>query len=96
MFPCVHTHPHIGRGGQGHVSRGERVSVFMSLSLCECLCVYVSVFMVADLCFCVFALTLTLAEEGRDTYPEVSETSEEREDREPRVPLIMSCHPPTL
>ena len=50
------THPHIGRGGQGHVSRGGRVSVFMSLSLCECLCVYVSVFMGADVCFCAFTV----------------------------------------
>ena len=59
----VCTHPHIGRGGQGHIARGERVSVVMSLSLCECLCVYVSVFVVV----CSFSLTLTLAEEGRDT-----------------------------
>ena len=38
----------------------------------NCLCVYVSVFVVADLCFRVFTLILTLAEEGRDRYPEVS------------------------
>ena len=60
--------------------------------VCMCLCLWV----LNDLCFCVFTLTLTLAEEGRDTYPEVSETSEERDDKEPRVPVIMSCHPPTL